>query len=132
MAKINKRYNMMKDLRRIEVQKQGNKPLGIALAGHKDRQKMACFVAGVDPNGILASVDIKPGDEIVEVNGNVLKNRCHLNASAVFKNVEGDKLVLITSRRKPNDEGMCVKPIKKFPASTDEASNNYLRAQFLL
>lgn len=112
----------MKDLRRIEVQRQGNMPLGIALAGHKDRQKMACFVAGVDPNGTLASVDIKPGDEIVEVNGNVLKNRCHLNASAVFKNIDGEKLVLITSRRKPNDEGMCVKPIKKFPASTDEAS----------
>ncbi|XP_034476263.1 inactivation-no-after-potential D protein isoform X2 [Drosophila innubila] len=120
MAKINKRYNMMKDLRRIEVQRQANVPLGIALAGHKDRQKMACFVAGVDPNGMLASVDVKPGDEIVEVNGNVLKNRCHLNASAVFKNVEGEKLVLITSRRKPNDEGMCVKPINKFPASTDE------------
>ncbi|KAH8295538.1 hypothetical protein KR018_004164, partial [Drosophila ironensis] len=77
-------------------------------------------VAGVDVNGVLASADIKPGDEIVEVNGNVLKNRCHLNASAVFKNVDGDKLVLITSRRKPNDEGMCVKPIKKFPTSSDE------------
>ncbi|EDW09516.1 inactivation-no-after-potential D protein [Drosophila mojavensis] len=120
MAKINKRYNMMKDLRRIEFQKQGNVPLGLALAGHKDRQKMACFVAGVDPNGLLANLDVKPGDEIVEVNGTVLKNRCHLNASAVFKNVEGEKIVLITSRRKPNDEGMCVKPIKKFPPSTDE------------
>ncbi|XP_016930434.3 inactivation-no-after-potential D protein [Drosophila suzukii] len=120
MAKINKRYNMMKDLRRIEVQRDPSKPLGLALAGHKDRQKMACFVAGVDPNGSLASVDMKPGDEIVEVNGNVLKNRCHLNASAIFKNVEGDKLVMITSRRKPNDEGMCVKPIKKFPTASDE------------
>ncbi|KAH8402409.1 hypothetical protein KR009_011845, partial [Drosophila setifemur] len=120
MAKINKRYNMMKDLRRVEVQREASKPLGLALAGHKDRQKMACFVAGIDANGVLASVDIKPGDEIVEVNGNVLKNRCHLNASAVFKNVEGDKLVMITSRRKPNDEGMCVKPIKKFPSSSDE------------
>ncbi|XP_020799562.1 inactivation-no-after-potential D protein [Drosophila serrata] len=120
MAKINKRYNMMKDLRRVEVQRDPSKPLGIALAGHKDRQKMACFVAGVDPNGVFASADFKPGDEIVEVNGNVLKNRCHLNASAVFKNVDGDKLVLITSRRKPNDEGMCVKPIKKFPTASDE------------
>ncbi|KAM8712474.1 hypothetical protein ACLKA7_012913 [Drosophila subpalustris] len=120
MAKINKRYKMMKDLRRIEVQRQANVPLGIALAGHKDRQKMACFVAGVDPNGMLANVDVKPGDEIVEVNGNVLKNRCHLNATGMFKNVEGEKLVLITSRRKPNDEGMCVKPIKKFPTAADE------------
>ncbi|XP_068146218.1 inactivation-no-after-potential D protein [Drosophila tropicalis] len=120
MAKINKRYNMMKDLRRVEIQRPANKSLGIALAGHKDRQKMACFVAGVDPNGLLASVDVKPGDEIVEVNGNVLKNRCHLNASAIFKNLDGEKLVMITSRRKPNDEGMCVKPIKKFPTSSDE------------
>lgn len=110
----------MRDLRKLEVNRPTNTALGLALAGHSDRQKMGCFVAGVNANGPLASADIKPGDEILEVNGTVLKNRCHLNASAIFKNIDGEKLVLITSRRKPNDEGMSVKPIKRFPPEIDD------------
>lgn len=106
----------------MEITRPTNTSLGLALAGHSDRQKMGCFVAGVNPKGPLASVDIKPGDEIVEVNGTVLKNRCHLNASVIFKNIDGERLVFITSRRKPNDEGMSVKPIKKFPAEIDDVS----------
>lgn len=113
---------MLKDVRRLQIERPANKALGLALAGHNDRQKMACFVAGVDPNGIMASLDIKPNDEIVEVNGVVLKNRCHLNASATFKNIGCEKLVLITSRRKPSDEGMSVKPVRYFPKEIDDVS----------
>ncbi|XP_004526408.1 inactivation-no-after-potential D protein [Ceratitis capitata] len=120
MAKIKKRYNLMKDLRKIEVQRPPNTSLGLALAGHTDRRKMACFVAGINSNGILASLDIKAGDEILEVNGNVLQNRCHLNASVIFKNIDCEKIILITSRRKDNDEGISVKPIKKFPKEVDD------------
>ncbi|XP_039954895.1 inactivation-no-after-potential D protein [Bactrocera neohumeralis] len=120
MAKIKKRYNLMKDLRKIEVTRAPNTSLGLALAGHKDRRKMACFVAGINSNGLLASLDIKPGDEILEVNGNVLQNRCHLNASVIFKNIDTEKIILITSRRKDNDEGISVKPIKKFPKEVDD------------
>ncbi|XP_023295682.2 inactivation-no-after-potential D protein [Lucilia cuprina] len=127
-AKINKRYNTMRDLRKLEITRPTNTALGLALAGHSDRQKMGCFVAGVNANGPLANVDIKPGDEILEVNGTVLKNRCHLNASVVFKNIDGERLVLITSRRKPGDEGMSVKSIKKFPPEIDDTK--FLFEQF--
>ncbi|XP_018783577.1 PREDICTED: inactivation-no-after-potential D protein [Bactrocera latifrons] len=120
MAKIKKRYNLMKDLRKIEVTRAPNTSLGLALAGHKDRRKMACFVAGINANGLLASLDIKPGDEILEVNGNVLQNRCHLNASVIFKNIDTERIILVTSRRKDNDEGISVKPIKKFPKEVDD------------
>ncbi|KAI9583748.1 hypothetical protein GQX74_005496 [Glossina fuscipes] len=119
MAKIKKRYNLMSDLRKVEITKPPNQALGLALAGHSDRQKMACFVAGVNPNGLFGSADIKPGDEILEANGNVLKNRCHLNASVIFKNVDCDKLVLITSRRKASDD-MSVRPVKRFPPEVDD------------
>lgn len=115
---------MLKDVRRVELTRPANTPLGMALAGHVDRQKMACFVAGIDPEGLVASLDIKPGDEIVEVNGVVLKNRCHLNASVVFKNIVTEKIVLITSRRKPSDDGMSVKPVKQFPPKIDDVRNS--------
>ncbi|XP_075165397.1 inactivation no afterpotential D [Haematobia irritans] len=128
MAKINKRYNMVKDVRRIEFNRPANVPLGMALAGHSDRQRMACFIAGIDPEGLLASLDVKPGDEILEVNGTVLRNRCHLNASVVFKNILSERIVLITSRRKPGDEGMGVAPVKKFPPKIDDTK--FLFEQF--
>lgn len=114
----------MRDLRKLEITRPPNTSLGLALAGHQDRQKMGCFVAGVNANGPLASVDIKAGDEIVEVNGYVLKNRCHLNASVIFKNIDGERLVLITSRRKPSDEGMSVRPVKRFPPEIDDVGYN--------
>lgn len=114
----------MKDLRKIEVTRAPNTSLGLALAGHKDRRKMACFVAGINSSGLLASVDIKPGDEILEVNGNVLQNRCHLNASVIFKNIDTERIIFITSRRKDNDEGISVNPIKKFPKEVDDVSRN--------
>ncbi|XP_013107309.1 inactivation-no-after-potential D protein [Stomoxys calcitrans] len=128
MAKINKRYNMVRDVRRVELMRPPNVPMGLALAGHSDRQRMACFIAGIDPEGLLASLDVKPGDEILEVNGTVLRNRCHLNASVVFKNILSERVVLITSRRKPGDEGMGVTPVKKFPPKIDDTK--FLLEQF--
>ncbi len=51
----------------VEVEK-GTNGLGISLAGHKDRNKMACFVCGVNPNGAAYKAGkIKVGDEILEV-----------------------------------------------------------------
>lgn len=120
MAKIKKRYSNLKDLKRIEVTRPPNTDLGLALAGHRDRQKMACFIAGLHPQGLLAKSDMKPGDEILEVNGIVLQNRCHLNASVIFKNIFTEKLVFILHRRKANDEGISVKPFTRFPPIVDE------------
>lgn len=41
--------------------------MGISLAGHRDRNKMACFIAGINPKGLAAQSDLKVGDEILEV-----------------------------------------------------------------
>lgn len=41
--------------------------MGIALAGHKDRNEMGCFIAGINPKGAASSHDFRVGDEILEV-----------------------------------------------------------------
>lgn len=128
MAKIKKRYANLKDLKKIVINRPPNTDLGLALAGHRDRQKMACFVAGLHPQGLLANCDMKPGDEILEVNGTVLQNRCHLNASVIFKNIFSETLVFIIHRRKANDEGISVKPFTRFPPIVDETE--YLFTQY--
>lgn len=41
--------------------------MGIALAGHRNRNEMGCFVAGLNPKGAASSQNIQIGDEILEV-----------------------------------------------------------------
>lgn len=42
--------------------------LGISIAGHKDRNKMAVFICGLNPKGAaFQNGGLKIGDEILEV-----------------------------------------------------------------
>ena len=41
---------------------------------------------------------LKVGDELLEINGNVIHGLCHLNASALIKGVEGSRVTLIVNR----------------------------------
>lgn len=41
--------------------------MGIALAGHRNRNEMGCFIAGLNPKGAASSQNLKVGDEILEV-----------------------------------------------------------------
>ena len=69
LEKIKKRYAQLGGtLIRAHVQRDGNNSMGLALAGHRDRNQMGSFVAGVNPKGRANSQDIKIGDEILEVN----------------------------------------------------------------
>lgn len=43
--------------------------MGIALAGHRNRNEMGCFIAGLNPKGAASSQNLQIGDEILEVNG---------------------------------------------------------------
>lgn len=123
-----------------------NNYIGISLAGHRDRNKMACFVAGVNPKSLAATSQIVVGDEIVEVNGIVLHGRCHLNASVIIKEMAGSSLHFIllrfvyyffncliylikiifnffcVSRHQTTEELVAVKPLKHFPLNTYEVS----------
>lgn len=73
--------------------------LGLSLAGHKDRSVMAVFICGLNPNGIaFKDGRLQVGDELVEVNGNVLHGRCHLNASAIIKSIGGARVTIIALR----------------------------------
>lgn len=44
--------------------------MGIALAGHRNRHEMGCFIAGLNPKGAASSQNLQVGDEILEVNFN--------------------------------------------------------------
>ncbi|XP_046646627.1 multiple PDZ domain protein-like isoform X7 [Daphnia pulicaria] len=95
--------------------------LGLSLAGHKDRTVMAVFICGLNPSGIaFKDGRLQVGDELVEVNGNVLHGRCHLNASAIIKSIGGARVTIIVLRREGALQEVAVPPITRFPISLEE------------
>ncbi|KAK0156021.1 Multiple PDZ domain protein [Merluccius polli] len=63
--------------------------LGLSLAGNRDgsRARMSVYVARVDPRGAAgADGRIRPGDELLEINGQVLYGRSYQNASTLISN----------------------------------------------
>uniref|UniRef100_A0A8D3AMY1 PDZ domain-containing protein n=1 Tax=Scophthalmus maximus TaxID=52904 RepID=A0A8D3AMY1_SCOMX len=74
--------------------------LGISLSGNKDgsRARMSVFVADVDPQG-PAGLDgrIRVGDELLEINGQILYGRSHQNATTIINSAPSKvKIILIS------------------------------------
>lgn len=66
VEKIKKRYGNLGNIIRVKINRTNNS-MGIALSGHRNRNEMGCFVAGVNPKGSASSQNIQIGDEILEV-----------------------------------------------------------------
>ncbi|XP_045507237.1 uncharacterized protein LOC123703322 [Colias croceus] len=121
--KIKKKYGPLGDsVVVVKLEKTAKFGLGLSLAGHRDRSRMAVFICGIHPAGAAAksSPPVKVGDEILEVNGIVLHGRCHLNASAIIKGLMGPVYKIILLRRKSALEDVAVKPLTQFPTALEE------------
>ena len=120
-AKIEKRYGRLEG-RLIYVRlNKGTHGLGISLSGHKDRSKMSVMVAGLNPQGNAArDGQMMVGDLILEVNGLVLHNRCHLNASTIIKHLPDAGVTFILLRRESGGDDVAVKPVTQFPTNLEE------------
>ncbi|XP_017281302.1 multiple PDZ domain protein [Kryptolebias marmoratus] len=86
--------------------------LGISLTGNKEgsRARMSVYVADIEPHG-PAGLDgrIQVGDELLEINGQILYGRSHQNASMIISNAPAKvKIILIR-----NKAGQLVKGIRK-------------------
>ncbi|KAF6216480.1 hypothetical protein GE061_000822, partial [Apolygus lucorum] len=121
LDKVKKKYgNLGHGVLMVELEKSSN-GLGISLAGHKDRNKMAVFICGLNPRGSANKAGIlRVGDEILEVNGVILHGRCHLNASAIIKGLPGPLFKIIVLRKDDALEELSVKPLTQFPISLEE------------
>ncbi|XP_058446045.1 inactivation-no-after-potential D protein [Malaya genurostris] len=118
--KIRKRYGGMDQIICHTIERSSGSSLGISLAGHRDRTKMACFIAGVNPQGLASSFPFQVGDEILEVNGIVLQGRSHLNVPSIIKGIEGSSLKFIVSRNKQRNADLAVRPVTQFPTYAEE------------
>ncbi|KAK5604887.1 hypothetical protein CRENBAI_008146 [Crenichthys baileyi] len=96
----------------LEKDRQG---LGLSLAGNRDRSRLSIFVVGLHPGG-PASRDgrIHVGDELLEINNQVLYGRSHQNASAIIKSATS-KVKLILLRNDDTINQMAVSPLTTPP-----------------
>ncbi|XP_019717303.1 multiple PDZ domain protein [Hippocampus comes] len=102
--KMLQRYGALSGkLHMIELEKRtAEHGLGIRLAGNKDdfRARMSVYVADIDPRG-PAGLDgrIRVGDELLEINGQILYGRSHQNASTIIDNTPSKvKIILIRNK----------------------------------
>uniref|UniRef100_A0A6I8PGW0 PATJ crumbs cell polarity complex component n=1 Tax=Ornithorhynchus anatinus TaxID=9258 RepID=A0A6I8PGW0_ORNAN len=84
--KIRQRYaDLPGELRIIELEKDKN-GLGLSLAGNRDRSLMSIFVVAINPDGPAGRDGrMLVGDQLLEINNQILYGRSHQNASAIIK-----------------------------------------------
>uniref|UniRef100_A0A8B9HRS9 Multiple PDZ domain crumbs cell polarity complex component n=1 Tax=Astyanax mexicanus TaxID=7994 RepID=A0A8B9HRS9_ASTMX len=105
-------------LHMIELEK-GRSGLGLSLAGNRDRSRMSVFVVGIDPSGAAGRDGrIVVGDELLEINGQILYGRSHQNASSIIKSAPS-KVKIIFIRNTDALSQMAVGPMKEFGDTID-------------
>ncbi|KAM9335583.1 multiple PDZ domain protein [Symphorus nematophorus] len=99
-------------LHMIELEK-GKTGLGLSLAGNRDRSRMSVFVVGIDPSGAAGRDGrMVVGDELLEINGQVLYGHSHQNASSIIKS-SPSKVKIIFVRNMEALNQMAVGPVRE-------------------
>ncbi|XP_027894217.1 multiple PDZ domain protein isoform X4 [Xiphophorus couchianus] len=107
-------------LHMIELEK-GKTGLGLSLAGNRDRSRMSVFVVGIDPNGAAGRDGrMGVGDELLEINGQVLYGQSHQNASSIIKS-SPSKVKIIFIRNTEALNQMAVGPVREQEGDTAES-----------
>ncbi|XP_048053628.1 multiple PDZ domain protein isoform X3 [Megalobrama amblycephala] len=89
--------------------------LGLCLSGNRDgvRGRMSVYVSEIKPDGAAAADGrVIVGDELLEINGQVLYGRSHQNATAIINNVPAKVRILLT-RNKDVQKHMTTGPVKE-------------------
>uniref|UniRef100_A0A8C0AUI9 InaD-like protein n=1 Tax=Buteo japonicus TaxID=224669 RepID=A0A8C0AUI9_9AVES len=123
--KIRQRYaDLPGELHIIELEKDKN-GLGLSLAGNKDRSRMSIFVVGINPDGPAGRDGrMHIGDELLEINNQILYGRSHQNASAIIKTAPSKvKLVFIRSEDAVNQMAVTPFPLPSSSHSSIEVLN---------
>ncbi|XP_078656435.1 multiple PDZ domain protein-like isoform X3 [Branchiostoma floridae x Branchiostoma belcheri] len=118
---VQKRYGDLNgELHIVELQK-GERGLGLSLAGNRDRTQTSVFVVGVAPDGAAAEDGrIQVGDELLEINGEVLYGRTHHMASQVIKSIPPGVVKIVLLRSDEAANSLSMSPIRFLTNSSGE------------
>ncbi|XP_034044568.1 multiple PDZ domain protein [Thalassophryne amazonica] len=126
--KMLERYGTLSGkLHMIELEKHPDAhSLGIALTGNKDgsRARMSIYVEDIDPHGPAGQDGrIRVGDELLEINGQILYGRSHQNATTIINNVPS-KVKIILIRNKETLDEMSQRPTAESRDTIDSKPNS--------
>uniref|UniRef100_A0A8D0HJN6 PATJ crumbs cell polarity complex component n=1 Tax=Sphenodon punctatus TaxID=8508 RepID=A0A8D0HJN6_SPHPU len=127
--KIRQRYaDLPGELHIIELEKDKN-GLGLSLAGNKDRSRMSIFVVGISADGPAGRDGrMHIGDELLEINNQILYGRSHQNASAIIKTAPSKvKLVFIR-----NEDALNQMAVTPFPLPSSSQSSIEVRCILIM
>ncbi|XP_058034699.1 inaD-like protein isoform X2 [Ahaetulla prasina] len=131
--KIRQRYaELPGELHIIEIEKDKN-GLGLSLAGNKDRSHMSIFVVGISPDGPAGKDGrMHIGDELLEINNQILYGRSHQNASAIIKMAPSKvKLVFIRNEDAFNQMAVAPFPLPSCTQSSNEDTSSKAEKQVI-
>ncbi|KAM9406544.1 multiple PDZ domain protein-like isoform 12-T13 [Salvelinus alpinus] len=110
---ISQRYGSLPGLLHMIELEKGKTGLGLSLAGNRDRSRMSVFVVGIDPSGAAGKDGrVVVGDELLEINGQILYGRSHQNASSIIKSTPS-KVKIIFIRNTDALNQMAVGPVRE-------------------
>ncbi|XP_035385859.1 multiple PDZ domain protein isoform X2 [Electrophorus electricus] len=118
-GKMLERYGGLPGALHMVALEKGHSGLGLSLAGNRDRSRMSVFVVGIDPAGAAGQDGrLCVGDELLEINGQVLYGRSHQNASAIIKTAPS-QVKIIFIRNTDALSQMAVGPVNKCEDALD-------------
>uniref|UniRef100_A0A8C6PVF0 PDZ domain-containing protein n=1 Tax=Nothobranchius furzeri TaxID=105023 RepID=A0A8C6PVF0_NOTFU len=104
--------------------------LGISLTGNEEgsRARMSVYVVEIDPHG-PAGLDgrIQVGDELLEINGQILYGRSHQNASTIINNAPSKVKIILISHSKSLSASSPLPPSSPLPSSLSTESSEILQ-----
>ncbi|XP_036439310.1 multiple PDZ domain protein [Colossoma macropomum] len=114
-SRILQRYGSLPgQLKLVELNCSTNRSgLGLCVTGSRDRARgrMSVYVSEVQPEGAAAADGrIRVGDELLEINGQVLYGRSHQNAAAIINSAPSE-VKIVLNRREAALEHMAAEPI---------------------
>ncbi|XP_061101173.1 multiple PDZ domain protein-like [Conger conger] len=103
--KIMDRYGSLPgELHVLEVEK-GAEGLGLSLRGSSDRGRMSVFVGALEPGGAAGRGGrIAPGDELLEINGQILYGRSQQNASSIIDRAPSKVKIIFIRNTEPQKQ----------------------------
>ncbi|KAK1889826.1 Multiple PDZ domain protein [Dissostichus eleginoides] len=110
---VSQRYGGLPGVLHMMELEKGRTGLGLSLAGNRDRSRMSVFVVGIDPNGAAGRDGrMVVGDELLEINGQVLYGHSHQNASSIIKSAPS-RVKIIFVRNTEALQQMAVGPVRE-------------------
>uniref|UniRef100_A0A8C7RQJ5 Multiple PDZ domain crumbs cell polarity complex component n=1 Tax=Oncorhynchus mykiss TaxID=8022 RepID=A0A8C7RQJ5_ONCMY len=118
-------------LHMIELEK-GKTGLGLSLAGNRDRSRLSVFVVGIDPCGAAVKDGrIVVGDELLEINGQILYGRSHQNASSIIKSAPS-KVKIIFIRNTDALNQMAVGPVREHGDTLEPQTEVNIKFKYII